>query len=54
MMIQFLVVTIVGGMIRVAMMRLMQINRLHRHDREVAEVYGWNCSVQEQTRRNTV
>ena len=29
--------TIVGGMIGVAMMCLMQINRLYRHDREVEE-----------------
>ena len=36
-MIQFIVGTIVGGMIGVAMMCLMQINRLHRHDREVEE-----------------
>ena len=32
-MIQFIVGTIVGGMIGVAMMCLMQINRLYRHDR---------------------
>ena len=36
-MIQFIVGTIVGGMIGVAMMCLMQINRLYRHDREVDE-----------------
>lgn len=31
-MIQFIVGTMVGGMIGVAMMCLMQINRLYRHD----------------------
>lgn len=36
-MIQFICGMIVGGMIGVAMMCLMQINRLYRHDREVDE-----------------
>ena len=36
-MIQFIFGTMVGGMIGVVMMCLMQINRLHRHDREVEE-----------------
>ena len=36
-MIQFIFGTMVGGMIGVAMMCLMQINRLYRHDREVEE-----------------
>ena len=36
-MIQFICGTMVGGMIGVAMMCLMQINRLYRHDREVEE-----------------
>ena len=36
-MIQFIVGTMVGGMIGVAMICLMQINRLYRYDREVEE-----------------
>ena len=36
-MIQFICGMIVGGRIGVAMMSLMQINRLYRHDREVDE-----------------
>ena len=36
-MIQFIVGTIVGGMIGVGMMCLMQVKRLYRHDREVEE-----------------
>ena len=36
-MIQFICGMIVGSMIGVAIMCLMQINRLYRHDREVDE-----------------
>lgn len=36
-MIQFICGTIVGGMIGVAMMCLLQINRLYRHEKETEE-----------------
>lgn len=36
-MIQFVCGTIVGGMIGVAVMCLLQINRLYRHEKEVRE-----------------
>lgn len=36
-MIQFICGTIVGGMMGVAMMCLLQINRLYRHEKEAEE-----------------